>query len=134
MLDHLLHGCGCVGLEHSSWGSHVSPVRPHLPDCGQISGGLRFGAARPNLIVAVPAADWKSSGGRVRVSSEYLGTERRWEGVPGASCSSRVPNAAFTCNCNCHGSKSSPQFMTLNALWAINVLKIGTRNSLCKHW
>lgn len=62
ILDHLLHGCGCVGLEYSSQGSHVGPARLHVPDCGQISGGLMFGAARPNLIMPVPAPDWKGSG------------------------------------------------------------------------
>lgn len=57
-----LPGCGCVGLEYSSQGSHVGPARLHVPDCGQISGGLMFGAARPNLIMPVPAPDWKGSG------------------------------------------------------------------------
>lgn len=104
--------------------SHVSLVRLHVPDCGQISGGLRFGATRPNLIMQVPAPDLKSSGAMsespLNIWVWVTVLECSWESVPAVSCSNQVPNSVCTCNRNYHGSKFNPQLMTLNALLVLS--------------
>lgn len=104
--------------------SQVSPVRLHVPDCGQISGGLRFGATTPNLIMQVPAPDLKFSGAMsespLNIWVWVTVLECSWESVPAVSCSSQVPNSICTCNRNYHGSKFNPQLMTLNALLVLS--------------